>query len=80
MDEPVHRGRIKFWNGNGWGGIESDQVLGDVYVGLASIEMPGYRQLVQGELVEFRYEEVVQDSWRYRATWVRPMRFSNRTP
>ena len=59
------------------GGIESDDAPGDVYVGLAAIEMPGYRSLVKDELVEFQYEVAVQDSWRYRATWVRPMRFKD---
>ena len=75
VSKAVFRGRVKFWKGNGWGGIESDQVPGDVYVGLSSIDMPGYRKLVQGEEVEFRYEEAEHDSWQYRATWVRPIRF-----
>jgi cold shock CspA family protein len=57
------------------GGIESDDAPGDVYVGLAAIEMPGHRNLVKGELVEFQYEEAAPDSWNYRATWVRPLRF-----
>ena len=52
-DKPVLRGRIKFWKDNGTGGIESDGAPGDVYVGLAAIDMPGYRALIQDELVEF---------------------------
>jgi cold shock CspA family protein len=59
------------------GGIESDKAPADVYVGLSAIDMPGYRELVQGELVEFQYELAAQDSWNYRATWVRPMRFKD---
>jgi cold shock CspA family protein len=59
------------------GGIESEDAPADVYVGLGAIEMPGYRDLVKGELVEFQYEEAAQDSWNYRATWVRPMRFKS---
>jgi cold shock CspA family protein len=59
------------------GGIESEDAPGDVYVGLRAIEMPGYRDLVKGDLVEFQYEEAAQDSWKYRATWVRPMRFKD---
>jgi cold shock CspA family protein len=76
-DPPVVRGRIKFWKQNGMGGIQSDDAPGDVYVGLAAIDMPGYRELVQGELVEFQYVEAAHDSWNYRATWVRPMRFKD---
>jgi cold shock CspA family protein len=72
---PVLRGRIKFWKRSGMGGIESEEAPGDVYVGLAAIDMPGYRELVEGELVEFQYVEASHDSWNYRATWVRPMRF-----
>ena len=74
-DKPVLRGRIKFWTGNGMGGIESGDAPGDVYVGLSAIDMPGYRELLQDELVEFQYVEAAHDSWNYRATWVRPMRF-----
>lgn len=74
---PVLRGRVKFWKPNGMGGIESDQAPGDVYVGLMAIDMPGHRELVQGELVEFQYVEAAHDSWSYRATWVRPMRFKD---
>jgi len=76
-NKPVLRGRIKFWNDNGMGGIESESAPGDVYVGLAAIDMPGYRVLIQDELVEFQYVELAHDSWRYRATWVRPMRFKD---
>ena len=74
---PVVRGRIKFWKTNGMGGIESDDAPGDVSVGLAAIDMPGYRELIKGELVEFQYVELAQDSWSYQATWVRPMRFQD---
>ena len=37
------------------------------------IEMPGFRTLTNGQQVEFRYEPGHQDSWNYRATWVRPL-------
>jgi cold shock CspA family protein len=73
---PAIHGRVKFWKSNGMGGIESDDAPGDVYVGLAVIEMPGYRELIKGELVEFQYVEVAHDRWDYRATWVRPIRFN----
>jgi CspA family cold shock protein len=70
--EPTYRGTVKFFNQvKGWGGIESDETLGDVWVHFSAIEGEGYRELVGGESVEFRYEVAQQDSWNYRATWVR---------
>lgn len=72
VSERVVRGRVKFFRSEeGWGGIESDEAPGDVWVHFSSIEGDGFRELVEGEEVEFRYEAAQQDSWRYRATWVR---------
>ena len=73
---PVARGRVKFFNGQkGWGGIESDETPGDVWVHFSMIERGDgdYRSLEKGEEVEFAYERADQDSWRYRAVWVRPV-------
>jgi len=72
VSEPTFRGRVKFFKADkGWGGIESDETPGDVWVHHSVIDATGYRTLVAGEEVEFRFEEANQDSWRYRATWVR---------
>ena len=72
MPKPTFRGRVKFFNAEkGVGGIESDETPGDVWVHHSAIEGGGYRYLVAGEEVEFRYEASNQGSWRYRATWVR---------
>ena len=46
---------------------------GDVWVHSSVIDMPGVRDLSAGQAVEFRYELGHQDSWRYRATRVRPL-------
>ena len=74
MDTPVVRGTVKFFRSDkGWGGIESDETPGDVWVHSSVIDMPGFRDLSAGQAVEFRYEPAQQDSWRYRATWVRPL-------
>lgn len=73
VTDPV-RGIVKFWRAEkGWGGIESDETPGDVWVHFSAIDMPGYRELSAGQPVEFRYEPAIQDSWRFRATWVRPL-------
>jgi cold shock protein len=74
MPKPLTRGWVKFYKEeNGWGGIESEDTPGDVWVHFSVIEMPGFRSLYAGQEVEFRWEEAEQDSWHYRATWVRPL-------
>ena len=67
-------GTVKFFKPEqGWGAIASpDLPTGfDAWVHFSVIEMDGYRALEAGEKVEFRYEEAQQDSFRFRATWVR---------
>lgn len=74
MDDDVVRGTVKFFRPEkGWGGVESPEVPGDVWVHHSVIEMPGFRALTIGQEVELRYEAGHQDSWDYRATWVRPL-------
>ena len=70
--EDVCRGTVKFFNAEkGWGGIESSDTPADVWVHYSDIEGIGYRALEAGEMVEFRWEPAIQDSWRCRATWAR---------
>lgn len=72
MPEVTHRGTVKFFHPEkGWGGIESEETPGDVWVHFSVIDGEGFRELNQGEAVEFRYVAQQQDSWRYVATWVR---------
>jgi cold shock CspA family protein len=55
MPKPIHRGRVRFSKSRkGWGGIESDETPGDVSVHLSIIDGDRYRELVEGETVEFR--------------------------
>jgi cold shock protein len=73
MDAELVRGTVKFFKPEkGWGGIECPDAPGDVWVHQSVIEMRGFRVLTEGQEVEFRYEAGHQDSWNYRATWVRP--------
>jgi CspA family cold shock protein len=68
----ICHGRVKLYKSDkGWGGIESDDAPGDVWVHFSVIEGDGFRELEAGEAVEFRFEAARQDSWNYRATWVR---------
>ena len=74
MGDEVVRGEVKFFRTDkGWGGIVSADAPGDVWVHSSVIEMPGFRTLTKGQRVELRYESGHQDSWNYRATWVRPL-------
>jgi cold shock protein len=74
MSNAVCRGRVKFYDTDkGWGGIESDDAPGDVWVHFSVIDGMGYRTLADGQEVEFRFEASQQESWEYRATWVRPI-------
>lgn len=72
VSDAICRGRVKFFKSEkGWGGIASADTPGDVWVHFSAIEGDGYKALIEGEAVEFRFEAAQQDSWNYRATWVR---------
>jgi CspA family cold shock protein len=66
-------GVVKFYRPEkGWGAISCVELPDglDAWVHFSVIQQPGYRQLSAGEVVDFEYEAVVQDSFRYRATRV----------
>ncbi|WET83242.1 cold shock domain-containing protein [Amycolatopsis sp. QT-25] len=69
-------GTVKFYKlEKGWGAIASpDLPQGfDAWVHFSAIGMDGIRALEAGDQVEFDYEEVQQDSFRFRATRVRKL-------
>lgn len=70
------RGVVKFWLGQkGWGAISSDELPPgkDAWAHFSCVQMEGYRELVEGQPVEFEYEPAQQDSFEFRATVVRPL-------
>jgi cold shock protein len=70
------RGTVKFYKADkGWGAISSPELPEgfDAWVHFSAIEMDGYRALEPGSEVEFDYEPVIQDSFRFRATRVVPL-------
>lgn len=72
----VARGVVKFFRAEkGWGAIASTELPPgeDAWVHFSMIDGPGYRFLDEGDVVEFDYEQAVQDSFRWRATWVRKL-------
>jgi CspA family cold shock protein len=72
--DDVCQGTVKFYKAEkGWGGIESPDTPFDVWVHFSAIEGEGYKSLVEGQHVEFRWEPALQDSWRCEATWVRSL-------
>lgn len=72
------RGVVKFWRPEkGWGAITSSELPSgrDAWVHFSVIAVPPgtYASLTPGQAVEFRYEEVKQDSFDFRATWARAL-------
>ena len=71
------RGVVKFWKAEkGWGAISSPDLPPgrDAWVHYSTIETGRpFRALSVGQTVEFTFEQVKQDSFDYRATWVRPL-------
>ncbi|MFJ4657702.1 cold-shock protein [Nocardia sp. NPDC088792] len=69
-------GVVKFFETEkGWGAIASPDLPGghDAWVHFSAIEGTGFRALEAGDRVTFEYEAVRQDSFHYRATWVRKL-------
>lgn len=70
------QGTVKFFKRDeGWGAIASPDLPAgfDVWVHFSAVEMEGFRALEADDPVEFDYEEVQQDGFRFRATWVRKL-------
>ncbi|GAB2571509.1 cold-shock protein [Microlunatus antarcticus] len=71
------KGVVKFYKvEKGWGAISSDALpaAADAWVHFSVIEGTGYRELAAGDVVEFDFEAVEQDSFRFRATRVKRLR------
>lgn len=69
-------GTVKFWKSEkGWGAIQSPELPTglDAFAHFSAIEAEGFRELAQGDRVEFDYESAVQDSFQFRATRVRKL-------
>ncbi|WP_116951415.1 cold-shock protein [Jiangella endophytica] len=67
-------GTVKFFRSDkGWGAISSPDIPDgtEAWVHFSVIDMDGFRELAAGDRVEFSYEQVRQDSFRFRATHVR---------
>ncbi|MGZ4506866.1 MAG: cold-shock protein [Blastococcus sp.] len=75
-DHGLHVGTVKLFNEEkGWGAIASDALPAgrDAWVHLSMIDTTGYHSLREGQEVEFAFEQGKQDSFDYRATYVRPL-------
>ncbi|CAJ62888.1 hypothetical protein FRAAL4246 [Frankia alni ACN14a] len=68
------RGVVRTYDAErGWGVIDAPEVPGGCWVHYSMIEMDGYRDLVAGRQVTFRWEPVAnQDGYRFRALTVWP--------
>jgi CspA family cold shock protein len=75
-ESPVARGMVKFWLADkGWGVISSDVLPPgrDAWAHFSRIEAEGFRELSQGQEVEFRYRAEKKDSFDFVAEWVRAL-------
>jgi CspA family cold shock protein len=73
-EDDLHDGIVKFFREEkGWGAIASDALPSgrDAWVHFSMIDLPGYRALREGQAVRFAFEQAKQDSFDYRATYVR---------
>lgn len=67
------RGTVKFWKTDkGWGAIMSDALPegSDAFAHFSAVEGEGFKDLSAGDVVDFDYETVRQDSFDFRATRV----------
>lgn len=74
VNERLTRGRVKFWKPEkGWGAICSEVLPAgrDAFAHFAVIEAEGYRELSEGQLVDFTYHAARQESFEFVADWVR---------
>ncbi|GAA2648046.1 cold-shock protein [Nonomuraea recticatena] len=68
------RGTVKFWKADkGWGAVSSPDLPPgrDAFVHFSDVLGEGYRELHEGDAVEFDLVERSQDSFDYCATNVR---------
>jgi len=69
-------GVVKFWiRAKGWGAISSDLLPPgrDACVLWSRVDMPGYRELEAGQLVEFTFHAQKYESFDFVADFVRPL-------
>ena len=70
------QGTVKSWSSEeGFGAIvTNDQPPRAVWAHFSAIDVEGYKSLKPGQRVELRYEEADQDGFKYRATYVHPLK------
>ena len=74
MRTQTAKGTVKIWHSElGWGVLTSPDVRGEIWANLSAIELIGYRELLDGDSVEFRYHRGHQDGYRYVADSIHPL-------
>ena len=65
-------GSVKNWHPDlGWGVLTSPDVSGEIWAHFSAIEASGFRELHEGDRVEFRYHRAQQDGYGYVADSIR---------
>ncbi len=72
MSDDLHTsGQVREWRDEeGWGVLDSLQTAGGCWAHFSVVDGEGFKSLLAGQMVEFRYEHGQQDGFAYRATWV----------
>ncbi len=74
-------GTVKVWHADqGWGVLTSPFVSDEVWAHFSAIEGTSYRDLIDGEAVEFRYRRAHQDGYAYLAVSVRRLPNQQQVP
>jgi CspA family cold shock protein len=65
-------GTVRAWySEEGWGVLVSPDLEGTAFAHFSAVDMPGYRDLQEGQPVQFQYETPGQDGCDHRATYVK---------
>ena len=70
------RGVVKFWKSEkGWGAISCSELPSgkDAWAHFSMLDVQGFQDLKPDQAVDLEYERAQQDSFDFRAKWVRPV-------
>jgi cold shock CspA family protein len=73
--KPFSTGTVQAWHSEeGWGLLVAPEI-GTVFAHFSVLDLAGvpYRDLQEGQRVQFRYESPGQDGCDHRATYVKPL-------
>lgn len=67
---PAIGGIVRVWHQDGWGVIDSPETPGGCWAHFSDLDVPGFKELLDGHSVTFTFEPANQDGYSYRALHV----------